>query len=644
MCIAARILLALFFYVSCVPFALPFAGAEGALTVSVQIGSEKTVVATYSQSQLQALSQKTAVYSSLDANGRPMTLAARGVTITTLCSALGIPLSDVSSMTLASSDGWSKKLNGGTYLRDDRYFYPKIISGYDENASLFLMGAEEGRTAVPALLALSSLEGKNTVLSGDEALSQKDGIRFCFGQTSIDEAVFLSYGKKIQSLTFVLKESTSFVLPTTPTATPTSSPSQSPNPGESEDDEKLGLRADTLTITVGYFGGPYYTKKVLTVQDLSAMQQVRQTYSFIDNMPAVVLDSAVGVRLKDILNAAGIDANSVETFHFYCSDVTHSWYQSINKEYLLDTTRYYYPNLPTRWDYDTGKAQKWAKEGAVEVETIIALKDNWKRFATAPDFSSMTTNTRFRLLFGQTDTSTKTASRSAKWIHTIQVTLGGTPPAGIALDQSALDLEVGSTYQLSANVKKADQSTDTRVTWSSSNTNAVIVDSSGKIKVVGEGSAIITATTVTGGLQASVVINGEPENSSGGEATPNPGSTDAPLPTGAGDSSSSGTSSSGTTFSTEGQTGEESGTSAAGGSVYEVGGEGPTSSVISNHTTPQNPGGGVQNWRTYEMSGTAVELPKFQTDTSLLPFVLIGAAVLFMLGGAARVGQYRRAL
>ena len=51
--------------------------------------------------------------------------------------------------------------------------------------------------------------------------------------------------------------------------------------------------------------------------------------------------------------------------------------------------------------------------GAIRVDTIIAYQDHWKRFATAPDFSVHDSSTRFRLLFGQTDTSTRTASRSA---------------------------------------------------------------------------------------------------------------------------------------------------------------------------------------------------------------------------------------
>jgi hypothetical protein len=40
------------------------------------------------------------------------------------------------------------------------------------------------------------------------------------------------------------------------------------------------------------------------------------------------------------------------------------------------------------------------------------------------DYMNLNTNTRFRLIFGQTDSFTRTASRSAKWIHEIIVELG----------------------------------------------------------------------------------------------------------------------------------------------------------------------------------------------------------------------------
>lgn len=283
------------------------------------------------------------------------------------------------------------------------------------------------------------------------------------------------------------------------------------------DSGSIGVPADTLTIKVGYFGGPYYTKKVYTISDLEALPQVQQAYTFIDNMPAVVIDSAQGVKLADLLEDAGIDVNSVEAFYFYATDTNVGWYQSLPKSYLLDTTRYYYPNLPNHWDNDTHSSIPGAAYGAIQVEPIIAIWDNWQRFAAAPDFSVQDTSTRFRLMFGQTDTATQTAMRSVKWIHAIEVMLGGAPPSGVALDRHLVDLKVGSTVQLTATVGPEDAS-DKSVTWSSSDTSVAVVDDSGLVTVVGEGTASITVSTVIGGLTDICFIN-DPNQPAGDDAS-----------------------------------------------------------------------------------------------------------------------------
>jgi hypothetical protein len=63
---------------------------------------------------------------------------------------------------------------------------------------------------------------------------------------------------------------------------------------------------------------------------------------------------------------------------------------------------------------------------------MIALSDDWNRSLAGAsfgsDYSNLNTSTRFRLIFGQTDAKERTASRSAKWIYAIEVTLGGAPP------------------------------------------------------------------------------------------------------------------------------------------------------------------------------------------------------------------------
>ncbi|WP_207635290.1 Ig-like domain-containing protein [Syntrophomonas wolfei] len=267
-----------------------------------------------------------------------------------------------------------------------------------------------------------------------------------------------------------------------------------------------GTLSANLTVKAGYFGTPYNTMKVFTLNELEAMPQVQQAYTFIDSMPSVILDSAQGVKLSDILHSAGIDINSIDTLYFYTTDVEKGWYQSLPKSFLLDTRRYYYPNLPIYWDYDENKALPGAEEGAVEVEPIIAIRDYWKRFATSPDFSQMDESNGLRLLFGQVDTSTITSMRSAKWIHEISVMLVGQPPGEVRLNQHVVHALIGSTVVLEAMVGPTDASNKS-VNWSSSNPEIASVDNSGQVSIVSPGTATITATTVEGKLTANCVVH-----------------------------------------------------------------------------------------------------------------------------------------
>lgn len=64
---------------------------------------------------------------------------------------------------------------------------------------------------------------------------------------------------------------------------------------------------------------------------------------------------------------------------------------------------------------------------------------------------------------------------------------------GISLNTTSLTLTIGETSNLTASVEPTDASQS--VTWSSSNTTAVTVTSSGQVKAIGVGNATITAKT-----------------------------------------------------------------------------------------------------------------------------------------------------
>jgi hypothetical protein len=206
-----------------------------------------------------------------------------------------------------------------------------------------------------------------------------------------------------------------------------------------------GTPSDTLTIRVGYFGFPYETKKVYTVDQLLALPHVEQMYSWIDTRPVPCGNNARGVRLSDIIADAGIDINSIEMVYPYCTDKTGGWYEDLTSNFLFDVTRYYYPRIleftedaksglrrPLYYDTNTQKSLVGAGEDKERVDTIIAVEDAWARIDDgdyAEKINHRSGDSRFRLVFGMHDTESQTASMSAQWIHRIDIQLGGAPPA-----------------------------------------------------------------------------------------------------------------------------------------------------------------------------------------------------------------------
>jgi uncharacterized repeat protein (TIGR02543 family) len=75
----------------------------------------------------------------------------------------------------------------------------------------------------------------------------------------------------------------------------------------------------------------------------------------------------------------------------------------------------------------------------------------------------------------------------------------------VSLNKTTDSLTVGDTDTLIAAVNP-DSASNKKVNWSSSNTSVVTLDSTGKIKAVGAGNAVITVTTVDGNKTASCSV------------------------------------------------------------------------------------------------------------------------------------------
>ena len=90
--------------------------------------------------------------------------------------------------------------------------------------------------------------------------------------------------------------------------------------------------------------------------------------------------------------------------------------------------------------------------------------------------------------------------------NSFKVTVPKVDVESITLDKNDLDIYIGETTQLNANIHP-DTASIKDVTWKSSNTNVVSVDNNGNITAISKGVATITATSVDGGFSASCIVN-----------------------------------------------------------------------------------------------------------------------------------------
>ncbi len=228
---------------------------------------------------------------------------------------------------------------------------------------------------------------------------------------------------------------------------------------------------DTLTVKVGYFGmDPDDYIEVATYQwwELEeALPLHEETYSFFRgdalNRPGemrTVVDSARGFYLTDLLDYADIYLGDVSSLSFYTRDQEAGSFVSFTAQELFRHDRYYFENLAMHLRdpyltsdglvYDDSEAWDYARV----VEPMLALEDNWANFEisnneTPPNFDGLHAGNRFRLLFGQHEPQATETSKSAKYVHTVLVTLSGT--AIYTPDPPELDGTIGS-HEVTMNV------------------------------------------------------------------------------------------------------------------------------------------------------------------------------------------------
>ena len=427
---------------------------------------------------------------------------------------------------------------------------------------------------------------------------------------------------------------------------------------------KADAVTDTLSVYVGYYGGPYYLKHTYHWSDLDdlyggTLDSHKAAYTYYSGSREAV-DSARGFYLSDFLQYADVDMNSIASLDFYTKDHTTGAYRTFTRYSLLDAPRYYFPNLAA--NETTGKlyprngGSLW--DGAQRVETMLALEDNWEWDADGSDYTAPNTSSRFRLLFGQLTPEESMTSAAAKYVYAIYVTFSGTPQ--LTAKDPDLSLKIGSNYQMTVGVSAEDSLLDSyvrkNIKWSSSDSSVIAVDSGGKLTVKKAGRAVVKASFGQSSVSVAVKVDGSGNVVSSGSAGGGVGSG------GTGGGRGNGTGGGGTsrvagTSGAFGGFGKSTGSqkTASGktdGNVLLLSGEVKKmlenakrgGSILTNDAASSGSGsGGVANWRRSGMDKDAKAL-SVKINTQKMWPVYTAAGVLLCLGAAGSVLTFRAEL
>lgn len=291
---------------------------------------------------------------------------------------------------------------------------------------------------------------------------------------------------------------------------------------------------ETLIVRVQYAGeweDKIREKARFSNSQLRAMGNSQVRYTNVTDVGTVLSILAKGPRLSAVIEAAGIDMNSVKYITFRTLDGTGAdqrYTRNFTVAQHLTAARYYYPKLQKnyeRHDDNTLTPLTGSLAGRVAVPSILALESySTKQPSKVPQTSDLTTDEAYRFCLGQTaleeNVKTRpgygggdvTAMESTQVIFGMDVTLYGSPVTGISLNLDDKDLKVGSRKKISAVIEGDELFADdwgidtSELRWSSSDESVASVDQNGVITIKKKGSAVITATAPNG-MTASVTIN-----------------------------------------------------------------------------------------------------------------------------------------
>ena len=143
-------------------------------------------------------------------------------------------------------------------------------------------------------------------------------------------------------------------------------------------------------------------------------------------------------------------------------------------------------------------------KATVEPDNATDKSVTWS--SSANDVASVDQNGKVTALKAGTATITVTTKDGGKKATcAITVKLKVIPVTGVTLDASAMEVDEGFSFMLTATVNP-DNATDKSVTWSSSDAAVATVSQTGEVTGVKKGTATITVTTNDGGKTATCTV------------------------------------------------------------------------------------------------------------------------------------------
>ena len=174
------------------------------------------------------------------------------------------------------------------------------------------------------------------------------------------------------------------------------------------------------TATLEISGDGVARPVVLTLAELTAMEQYEHVYSTINTWPTKRWYTARGVKLRDLLALAEIK-DEATLVRFVSSD---GYDVTLTVKELLKDKRYYFPGLKD--NHPSDGSIPGSSDGAQEVEPILALVSA----EGIDDPAAMNERDALLLVLGQRAVTEQTNNLFLKYVSRIEVTTT-TPKSGI---------------------------------------------------------------------------------------------------------------------------------------------------------------------------------------------------------------------